>query len=362
MLYEIRQRHIADHPVPHSLYPYDTRTNVAFVQLPARSIFFKATSHSTATSQRRYYLRQPHVFRAPFQTIAAARALYRRHQSASRQPLKDLRKKSIRNREPICKLSSRYKALPVRHCNKADQRVFCFPVEVHLRSFNTTFFVLFKIRMELDCVKPRVDYVATYGIVEGMTAVVLVCHPEPGSFTHAVAEAAAHGLRDSAYSVTFHDLYRENFDPVMPPSELRRRFSFDTGVQRHVDDLLSAAHLVVVHPDWWGQTPAMLKGWLDRVLRPGIAYEYVGEDFSKKTKEPLLSHLAARVFITTDAPETPTPHPLCEIWTKRIFNYVGITDSAVEIMFDLRNSSRADRLAWIEHVRAFAANRPSTNP
>jgi len=42
-----------------------------------------------------------------------------------------------------------------------------------------------------------------------------------------------------------------------------------------------ASGIVIVHPNWWGQPPAILKGWVDRVLRPGVAYEFTEGDQGK---------------------------------------------------------------------------------
>jgi len=61
---------------------------------------------------------------------------------------------------------------------------------------------------------------------------------------------------------------------------------FTTYIQRHCAEIRQADGLVIVHPNWWGEPPAMLKGWVDRVLRAGVAYDFPpgpqGARFSKK--------------------------------------------------------------------------------
>jgi len=52
----------------------------------------------------------------------------------------------------------------------------------------------------------------------------------------------------------------------------------DPVIRRHCDEIAAAAGIVVVHPNWWGQPPAILKGWVDRVLRPDGAYLFVDRD------------------------------------------------------------------------------------
>ena len=68
-------------------------------------------------------------------------------------------------------------------------------------------------------------------------------------------------------------------EAVLGRDEYFRRFSFDPLVQKYTEEIEAAERIVVIHPDWWGHLPAMAKGWVDRVLRPGVAYEYSGNEF-----------------------------------------------------------------------------------
>ena len=50
-------------------------------------------------------------------------------------------------------------------------------------------------------------------------------------------------------------------------------------VEKHLQYEISVADgVVIIHPNWWGQSPAILKGWVDRVIRPGVAYEFLEDD------------------------------------------------------------------------------------
>ena len=83
--------------------------------------------------------------------------------------------------------------------------------------------------------------------------------------------------------------------------EYRRGVSFDEQVVRHTKELDACGGLVFVHPEWWGQPPALLKGWVDRVLRPGVAYEPADEELPEREPAPLLGDKAALVLATRDA-------------------------------------------------------------
>ena len=66
-----------------------------------------------------------------------------------------------------------------------------------------------------------------------------------------------------------------------------------------MQELDEAEGLLIFHPLWWGGPPAMLKGWMDRVLRQGVAYDLEGGDFSEKDWKPLLSGNGL-VLVTSD--------------------------------------------------------------
>ena len=52
-------------------------------------------------------------------------------------------------------------------------------------------------------------------------------------------------------------------------------------VAAHCEDLAIAEGLVIIHPNWWGGPPAILKGWVDRVMRAGLAYQLSAEGVPK---------------------------------------------------------------------------------
>lgn len=109
-----------------------------------------------------------------------------------------------------------------------------------------------------------------------MRALVVYCHPIPDSFCAALRDAAVRGLRSAGHEVSIIDLYGEKFEPVMRREEWARYVKLGgeipDGLGAHVDLVKSSQILVFVYPSWWGGLPAMLKGWFERVLLPGIAF------------------------------------------------------------------------------------------
>ncbi len=109
-----------------------------------------------------------------------------------------------------------------------------------------------------------------------MNAYVVYCHPDPGSFTAALRDRAVDALRNAGYEVRVSDLYADEFEPAMSRQE---RLNHKTpharhpDVARYCDNLRWCDTLVFVYPTWWSGQPAMLTGWLDRVLLRGVAWE-----------------------------------------------------------------------------------------
>ena len=107
---------------------------------------------------------------------------------------------------------------------------------------------------------------------------LILAHPGPGSFNHAIAETARQTLLHNGHTVFFHDLYAEGFDPILPAHEIPKDATLPPEIARHCAEIASTDGIIVVHPNWWGQPPAILKGWIDRVIRPGVAYEFLEDD------------------------------------------------------------------------------------
>lgn len=100
-------------------------------------------------------------------------------------------------------------------------------------------------------------------------------HPVPESFNTALYAAAVDSARAKGHEVRLIDLNAEGFNPVMSTDE-RRGYTEDvpipTDLQPHIEALQWAEGMILVYPTWWYSQPAILKGWMDRVWRPGIAF------------------------------------------------------------------------------------------
>jgi len=183
-----------------------------------------------------------------------------------------------------------------------------------------------------------------------MTIFTVLCHPLPDSFNGRIARVVQEVGASTGHTVLMHDLYKEKFNPVLSSGELLSRYSFDGQVQGYMDEVSDSDVLIFIHPDWWGQMPAVLKGFIDRIFRPGIAYDYSGDEFLEKELEPLLSDKKGVVFFTTDSEESAGKHPLIDIWQERIFQYCGI-DGECHVFYSARKSSFFQKKSYLQTVK-----------
>lgn len=188
-----------------------------------------------------------------------------------------------------------------------------------------------------------------------MIVSVILAHPDTSSFNHAIAHAAVEELQKNGHYVYFHDLYEEGFDPVLPREEIAGDARLPSLIDSHCREIALARGIVIVHPNWWGQPPAILKGWVDRVIRPGVAYEFLEGDNGEGVPKGLLDMNAALVFNTSNTPPAREKKvfgdPLETLWKRCIFGLCGV-ETFHRRMFGVVVTSTPDqRQAWLKEVR-----------
>ena len=133
-----------------------------------------------------------------------------------------------------------------------------------------------------------------------MRALVVYCHPKEGSFSAAVRDCVLQKLAQVGAEVRLADLYAQGFQPVLSGGEWAGYLDAPGNcapVQTAVDDLKWCDTLIFVYPTWWYGMPAMLKGWLDRVLLPEVAF--LMPDGRNRTIRPGLHNVTRLGVFTT---------------------------------------------------------------
>lgn len=130
-----------------------------------------------------------------------------------------------------------------------------------------------------------------------MRVLVIYAHPVETSFNAAMHNMVVETLKEAGHAVDDCDLYAEGFDAVLSREE---RINYhDTEINQrpvasYVDRLMNAEALVLVHPIWNFGLPAILKGFMDRVLLPGVSFH-----MSDGKLSPGLLHLRKLACVVT---------------------------------------------------------------
>jgi putative NADPH-quinone reductase len=185
-----------------------------------------------------------------------------------------------------------------------------------------------------------------------MKVLVVIGHQREGSFCHAIAEAAREALQSAGHDVIYHDLYAEHFDPILPDEEVPKGAVPAAAIEQHAAEVSAADGYIVVHPNWWAMPPAILKGWIDRVFRQGVTYE-----FGAGGVIGYLKGKTALVFTTSNTPREIELEwfgdPLENLWKNCVFCFCGMEKEN----FRRRNfepiilSTPEQRCEWLADVR-----------
>ena len=192
-----------------------------------------------------------------------------------------------------------------------------------------------------------------------MAVSVILAHPRPGSFNHALAGVVCETLADLGLEVWFHDLCAEGFEALLPAAELPRDAVLPPLIASHCQEAAAAEGFVIVHPNWWGMPPAVLVGWVDRVMRPGLAYEFLEGDGGEGVPRGLLAARAAVVLNTSNTAAQREREvfgdPLERIWKDCVFGLCGVADVRRRMFETLVTSSSGQRRGWLEEASALIA-------
>ena len=194
----------------------------------------------------------------------------------------------------------------------------------------------------------------------------IVAHPRSGSFCHSIFSRAIETLEGAGHEVVVHDLYDEEFDPVLKADEaytvgdsieeVLLKVS-DPVLSLHRQEIVLAEGLLIAHPNWWGKPPAVLAGWLDRVLVPGVAYRLQA---AEGEPEGLLSLNSALILNTSDTPlereVDVLGDPLKLIWENCVLPYCGVEKVERRMFGAVAGSSLQQRKRWLKEVETLSTS------
>ena len=183
-------------------------------------------------------------------------------------------------------------------------------------------------------------------------ALIVLAHPHSSaSFCGALATVATEALQAAGFETVCRDLYAEGFDPILRYEETQMTKEDVSGsLLADIQQVLETDFFVIVHPNWWGMPPAILKGWIDRVIRQGFCYNF--------TEAGPVRHLEGRQAVVITTGNTPLDieisingDPLENLWKNIVFKTVGVDDFARLNLAPVLLSTPEQRQMWLEQVR-----------
>ncbi len=184
---------------------------------------------------------------------------------------------------------------------------------------------------------------------------VILAHPDKQSFNHAIATTTAKKLEKNGHRINFHDLYAEQFDPILPSLEIPTDAPLPPIIEKHCNEISSADGIIIIHPNWWGQPPAILKGWVDRIIRPQVAYKFLEGDKGEGIPVGLLKAQAVVVFNTANTPSKRENEvfgdPLELLWKNCIFDLCGAPTFYRKMFTVMVTSTYEERQEWLREIK-----------
>lgn len=183
---------------------------------------------------------------------------------------------------------------------------------------------------------------------------IIYAHPNPKSFNHAIVETAEASLKAAGHEVRLRDLYEIGFNPVLKGEDFVALAAGATSpdVKAEQDHITWADSVLFVYPMWWGDRPAILKGYIDRVFTSGFAYK-----MSQDGAQGLLGPRKAHVIQTVGGPEawysTEALQALLKPMTDWTLYFSGFTNVKTKVFFAVPQVSDDARHGMLNEVKEF---------
>jgi len=187
-----------------------------------------------------------------------------------------------------------------------------------------------------------------------MKILIILANPNKKSFCKAIAKTSENALKKKGCTVIVHDLYKEKFPPVMPEGEDKRNTKLPAIIKKYCKEMQEADGIIIVHPNWWGMPPAILKGWIDRVVRAGVAYKFTEGDKGEGVPVGLLKAKTAIVFNTSNTKPAREKKvfkdPLETLWKNCVFGLCGVKNFYRKTYGVIVTSTPEQRKRWLRDV------------
>ena len=179
--------------------------------------------------------------------------------------------------------------------------------------------------------------------------VIINGHPSEDSFNYALADSYEQGALQSNAQVSKIDIGKLSFDPNLAHG-YQKRISLEPDLTEALEKIKRAEHLAWFFPMWWYGCPAIMKGFIDRVFLPNIAFKFTGKTFPEK----LFKGKTARIIVTSDTPkwynQWVMKNPAINQLKKGTLEFCGISPVKVSYISPIKSSTKKFRQDWLNKI------------
>ena len=186
---------------------------------------------------------------------------------------------------------------------------------------------------------------------------IIYCHPYEKSFNHAILEHIILNLQSNDINFKLIDLYADQFNPVNDARELKLYKSGQTAdplVMHYLEEVKESDELIFVSPIWWNDIPAMLKGFIDKVMKEGPNLSHI---VTKRGVKGLLTNIKKTYIFTTST--SPTAYlkflggnGIKRIFIKQTLRQLGIKKCTWKNFGGITNSNIDRRIKYLEDIKS----------
>lgn len=176
---------------------------------------------------------------------------------------------------------------------------------------------------------------------------IILSHPWHGSFNKTILDTVINKLNKQKQKYQIIDLHKDGFDPTFTESDLsvyRNGQYKDPLVGKYQEILKNTNELILIFPIWWGNMPAMLKGFIDKTFLSGFAFSY------ENGWTPLLTNIKKAMFITTSQQPTEVYKEIMEYNLNSILKPVGIGNIEWLNCDQISSGSKEHREKFLEKI------------
>ncbi|MFD1441124.1 NAD(P)H-dependent oxidoreductase [Lacticaseibacillus hegangensis] len=190
--------------------------------------------------------------------------------------------------------------------------------------------------------------------------VIVTSHPYDGSFCHALMASAKAGAEKAGNTVDVIDLEADGFDPVMHSKDLigfLKHKAQDPQAIDYIERVKAADHLILIFPIWWELMPAMMKGFIDKVVFPGETFNYTKGGMGMASNLPNLK--STTIMTTMNTPKSlyrwVFGNAIQRALVRGTFVKMGLKHVKWMSCNMVKKSSDAKRQGWLKQANVIGA-------